>query len=346
MSRPPFIGNYLDFLDDDTASYPGSSELLSIGSSVGKKLGLKKIGVHVEILLTGRRTSFPHAEGDDEEFCFVVEGNPDVWLDGYLHRLGPGDFVAFPSGTGIAHTFMNNSASTVKLLVGGEVTKASGKIIYPLHPDRNQLMKEKGILWEKYPHLTLGPHDGIPQNPLLQKWNFPIMETERLILRPLNLSDASAIFKYASQDLVTKYLPWPTHLTLTESEKFLQFAFASYSQNQLEPMGICLKENSAVVIGTVGAFWNSKPNKVIELGAALSPEHWGKGLTSEALLKLIEVSWTHYDVQRIQARCMVENTQSRRMLTKLGMTYEGKSFSSMYIKGKSRDMEIFSLVLR
>nr|MBA2404737.1 cupin domain-containing protein [Bdellovibrionales bacterium] len=104
MNRPSFIGHYLDFLDDDDAHYPGSDELLSIGSAVGKKLGLKKIGIHIETLLPGRRTSWPHAESEEEEFGFVIEGNPDVWIDGTLHALKPGDFVAFPSGTGIAHT--------------------------------------------------------------------------------------------------------------------------------------------------------------------------------------------------------------------------------------------------
>ena len=47
MKRPNFIKNYKDLMEEDNASYPGSDELLAIGSPVGKKLGLQKIGIHV-----------------------------------------------------------------------------------------------------------------------------------------------------------------------------------------------------------------------------------------------------------------------------------------------------------
>ena len=119
MNRPPFIANFKDFLEPDTNCYPGSDELLSIGSPIGKKLGLTKIGIHIETLPPGRRTSWPHAESLEEEFAYVIEGHPHVWIDGYLHALQPGDFVAFPAGTGISHTFLNNSEGTCRLLIGG-----------------------------------------------------------------------------------------------------------------------------------------------------------------------------------------------------------------------------------
>lgn len=151
MDRPSFIGNYKDFIEKDDSHYPGSDELLSIGCPIGKKLGLKKIGIHIETLPPGRRTSWPHAESDEEEFVFVIEGNPSAWIDGKIYDLNPFDFVAFPSGTGIAHTIINNSQKPVLLLVGGEATKPHNKIFYPEHAKRNQEMKEKGCLWENPP---------------------------------------------------------------------------------------------------------------------------------------------------------------------------------------------------
>ena len=69
--------------------------------------------------------------------------------------------MAFPSGTGIAHTFMNNSDGEVVLLVGGEASTKENKIYYPLHPKRNQEMKERGSLWEDCPKQELGGHDGV-----------------------------------------------------------------------------------------------------------------------------------------------------------------------------------------
>jgi len=160
--RPPFIGNYRDHTAPDDSHYPGSEELLSIGSPIGRELGLVAIGLHVETVPPGRRTSWPHAESAEEEFVFVLEGHPQAWVDGHLHDLGPGDLVAFPAGTGVAHTILNNTDDVVRLLVGGETTKKSNRIFYPLHPRRNDQCREKGWLWGDHPVRDLGPHDGLP----------------------------------------------------------------------------------------------------------------------------------------------------------------------------------------
>lgn len=60
--RPPIIAHWRDIQQPDDAAYPGSMELLSIGSNFGKAFGLKKVGFNHEVLPPGRRTSWPHAE--------------------------------------------------------------------------------------------------------------------------------------------------------------------------------------------------------------------------------------------------------------------------------------------
>src|SRR5215472_4016556 len=123
-----FIANWTALEEGDSHHYPGSDELLSISARLGRRLGLTRIGIHHERLPPGRRTSYPHAESAEEEFVFVLEGRPDVWIDGHLHALQPGDSVAFPAGTGICHTFLNNTEDEVRLLVIGEASKAENRI--------------------------------------------------------------------------------------------------------------------------------------------------------------------------------------------------------------------------
>lgn len=162
MDRPDFIKNYKELMEEDNASYPGSSELLAIGSPVGKKLGLQKIGIHIETIPSGRRTSWPHAEKTEEEFAYVISGHPQAWIDGKVYDLNPGDFIAFPAGTGISHTFINNSEETVTMLVGGEARREDNKIFYSMNPKRNEEMKKLGAFWEDHPERELGDHDGLP----------------------------------------------------------------------------------------------------------------------------------------------------------------------------------------
>lgn len=162
MERPAFIKHWQDLETADTASYPNDTELMSIGAPLGYKLGLTRIGIHHERLPPGRRTSYPHAESAEEEFVYVLEGTPDVWIDGYLHRLAPGESVGFPAGTGICHTFLNNTAQEVRLLVVGEASKAENRISYPKNRDHEATRKDA---WSDWPARPLGPHDGKAKAP-------------------------------------------------------------------------------------------------------------------------------------------------------------------------------------
>ena len=162
-SGHPCIVHYRDIQDPDKARYEGSDELLSIGSPFGRHFGLKKLGIHHELVPPGRRTSWPHAESAEEEFIYVIEGSPQAWINGELYQLEPGDGVGFPSGTGVAHTFINNSHTDVRLLVVGEAAKDENRIYYPLHPERNALMAERDYLWEDPPAQEMGHHDGLPE---------------------------------------------------------------------------------------------------------------------------------------------------------------------------------------
>jgi uncharacterized cupin superfamily protein len=157
--RPTFIAHWSEIERPDDKHYDGDDELMSIGAPFGRHSGLTKLGIHHERLLPGRRTSFPHAESVEEEFVYVIEGTPDVWLDGDLHRLRPGDGVGFPAGTGIAHSFLNNTDAEVRLLVVGERTKPENRLFYPRHPDRRPLHAD---WWDGHPERSLGPHDGMP----------------------------------------------------------------------------------------------------------------------------------------------------------------------------------------
>ena len=162
MTRPETIKHYSEIQDEDNGTYPGSDELLSIGSAFGRKMGLERLGIHHELIPPGRRTSWPHAESDIEEFVYVIEGNPNVWLNGTLHRLNPGDGVAFPAGTGVSHTFLNNTENDVRVLVVGEAspTRPKNQLYYPVNPTRKEQIGDRW--WGDVPAQEMGDHDGLP----------------------------------------------------------------------------------------------------------------------------------------------------------------------------------------
>ncbi len=90
---------------------------------------------------------------------FVLEGAPDVWIDGHLHRLRAGESVAFPAGTGMSHTFINNTDREVRLLVIGEASKPKNRLHYPKNTAHAATIADR---WIDPPVAALGPHDGRP----------------------------------------------------------------------------------------------------------------------------------------------------------------------------------------
>jgi uncharacterized cupin superfamily protein len=159
MERPACVRNWRDIQKPDNEHYPHSTELLARDAHFSGALGLTRLGIRHQVLPPGRRTSLPHAESDEEEFVYVIEGAPDLWLNGTLHRLGPGDGVGFPAGTGIAHSFLNNSAAPVVLLVVGEPAKPGNLVLYPVNLEMRDLRAD---WWADAPRHPLGPHDGVP----------------------------------------------------------------------------------------------------------------------------------------------------------------------------------------
>jgi uncharacterized cupin superfamily protein len=160
--RPSFIVATHE-VAENTHVYPQSAEPMGPLRRVGKAAGLIRIGINVQRLPPGTRSSWPHAEEDEEEFVYVLQGEVDAWINGYLHRMVAGDLAAFPAGTGIAHCFINNGKTEALLLVGGEAPKAGSRIFYPLNPSRRADMKPSDW-WADVPQQALGPHDGLPDS--------------------------------------------------------------------------------------------------------------------------------------------------------------------------------------
>jgi uncharacterized cupin superfamily protein len=162
MPERPLCIRSTNAVSEYTHVYPQSSEPMGPVRRLGKEAGLDRIGINIQRLPPGTRSSWPHAEENEEEFVYVIAGQVDAWIDGHVHRMEQGDLAAFPAGTGISHCFINNTEQEVLLLVGGEAPKPGSRIFYPLNPSRRQDMPEQ-YWWSDVPSRELGPHDGLPE---------------------------------------------------------------------------------------------------------------------------------------------------------------------------------------
>lgn len=158
--RPSFIVSTRD-LPERAHIYPQSTEPMGPVRRAGEAAGLVRVGINLQRLPPGTRSSWPHAEETEEEFAYLIEGEVEAWIDGHLHRMVAGDIAAFPAGTGICHCFITNTDREALLLVGGEASKPGNRIVYPLNPSRRTDLRADEW-WNDAPAQALGPHDGLP----------------------------------------------------------------------------------------------------------------------------------------------------------------------------------------
>jgi [ribosomal protein S5]-alanine N-acetyltransferase len=173
--------------------------------------------------------------------------------------------------------------------------------------------------------------------------DLPTLETDRLILRKMTLGDAEAVFAYASDPEVTRYVIFDTHRTIEDSKAFLELVLENYGSGGEPVWGIVYKGDYRFV-GTCGIAGYSPEHARAELGYVLHKGYWGRGLMPEALRSMIAFGFERMGLNRIEARSIAENTASARVMEKVGMTYEGTLRRREFIKGAYRDMKLCAIL--
>ncbi len=169
----------------------------------------------------------------------------------------------------------------------------------------------------------------------------PTLRTDRLVLRSFRLDDAQAVFAYASDPRVTRYLRFTTHRSLADTRKFLKHVDKAHPGSPLWAVTLCA---TGELIGGCGFGEYSRPNARAEIGYVLARAHWGRAYAAEAVCALLEYGFRRLKLERIHAQTFVENTRSGRVLEKAGLRYEGTLRAWERIKGRSRDMRMYSMV--
>ena len=147
-----------------------------------------------------------------------------------------------------------------------------------------------------------------------------LIETERLILRPIIENDAEAIFEYCRNENVGKNAGWKPHESLEETREIMKQVFL----NKENVYGMVLKE-SGKLFGSIGLVTDPKRqnDKTRMIGYAIGESYWNKGFTSEAVQALIRFGFTNLGLQLISAYCYPYNLSSKKVLMKCGFQYEG-----------------------
>ena len=142
--------------------------------------------------------------------------------------------------------------------------------------------------------------------------------TERLLLRPFVEEDAADLYEYARDPRVGPPAGWPPHGSRRESLEIIRTVFAA-------PHTFAVVDRATgKVIGSAGFTGKARaefPAPNDELGYALSPAFWGRGLMPEAAAELLRYAFEDLELAAVWCSHYRDNLRSRRVIEKCGFSF-------------------------
>ena len=169
----------------------------------------------------------------------------------------------------------------------------------------------------------------------------PILETERLILRPITLDDAAACFSWNSDERVAKYMSYPTLTDISQTIDWIKSTLTD--EKEYNFAFVLKKENKVIGTGSIGP--SSKLEGYWGMGYNLLFDYWHKGYCTEAMKAIIDYVHKELGVNRICSCHAVDNPRSGKVMEKCGLKFDHydeitKYDNSATFKAKAYVMEI------
>jgi len=171
----------------------------------------------------------------------------------------------------------------------------------------------------------------------------PILETERLILRPFQISDAARVKALAGASEIYKTtlnIPHPYEDGM--AEEWIASHASQFYQGDGVSLAITL-EADALLIGAIGLDATLRHQRA-ELGYWIGVPYWRNGYCTEAAIAVIRYGFTIMDYHKITSMHMQCNPASGRVMQKAGMRQEGVLIDEMIKDGRYQSMIVYGII--
>lgn len=170
---------------------------------------------------------------------------------------------------------------------------------------------------------------------------FPILETERLILRRVLPSDVKEMFELRSNPETMKYIPRPLLTNHEEALAHIQMMEDKIETNEGINWAITFKGDDKM-LGVIGHYRIKPEHYRAEVGYMILPEYHGKGITTEAVQCVVDYGFNTMQLHSIEGVIDPENEASERVLQKCGFVKEAHFKENEFYDGKFIDAVVYS----
>jgi len=172
---------------------------------------------------------------------------------------------------------------------------------------------------------------------------FPVLHTDRLVLRQVNNNDAKEIFEIRSDREIMKYIDRPLAASIDDALQLIQKINDSLIAEDGINWAITIK-GSTTLVGTIGFWRMEKEHYRAEIGYIIHPSCQGKGLMTEAMIAVLNYGFKTMKLHSVLANVNPENAASIRLLERNNFTREGYFKESYFYNGKFLDSAIYTII--
>jgi RimJ/RimL family protein N-acetyltransferase len=169
-----------------------------------------------------------------------------------------------------------------------------------------------------------------------------ILETERLLLRPLETGDEDRIAEFMAERQVTEFLLYFTY-PLCRDQVHLWLGNVLKIPPEQAAYWALVDRPSNRLIGILSLTLDTY-NRKGEIGYWMDKEFWGRGLMTEAVWRVVHYGFDTLHLHRLELTHMVANGRSRRVAEKLGFQLEGCWREGHYKDGQFRDVRLYGML--
>ena len=172
----------------------------------------------------------------------------------------------------------------------------------------------------------------------------PVIETKRLILRPMTVADAESAFtNWTSDPDVARFMRWELHKDISETREWLVSEEAFVESDRVYNWGFVLKETGEL-IGSGGLVF-IESRGMYELGYNIMKKYWGKGFATEAAQRIIDFGKNELKQGRFYCCHAKDNPASGKVMVKVGFQYQNDGVYCSWNQERSFEAKEYVLVI-
>jgi len=174
---------------------------------------------------------------------------------------------------------------------------------------------------------------------------FPVLTTERLVLRETAAHDVEAVFAMESDPVAMRYWSKPPMRDISEAQAAVERAMGFFRARVGLRWSIARPADDRM-LGHLSLFNFSEQSGRADIGYGLAREHWGRGFMHEALIAVVDYAFGPLGLRRLEADIDPRNQASLRALESLGFAHEGLLRERWQVGDEISDSALLGLLAR